>query len=260
MNRRCLMPSLTALFLLGTVGSISPARAAEAPVDTVRTNLWLARALMADILSDALDSLPADAPGLLLEPSGRHEALDLMQTVAFDLAAKRGLSVYVAPPPATGKKPGQKPAGGAAAPNDTTRADAGGQNDPAAGEPIEGIPSMGAAPYVLVFLLDDVEVEFPRAGRRLGLWRTWIDRECTVSATVMLRDRRDGMILHNDRAVRTFGDRFAAGQLPHITESNYEFNEARIADGGGIQSILEEVVVLGALAGLIAVYFATTAD
>jgi len=159
-----------------------------------------------------------------------------MQMAAYDLASVRGVNVYLA------------------------TSDIEDEDDQAMDEDEWGAPSVDEAPYALAFRIDDIEVEYPRIGRRLGLWRTWIDRECTVSAIVMLRDRRDGLILHDDQAVRRFGDRFPSGMLDDLGTAPYEFTQARVVADGGIHSILEEVVVLGALTGLIAAYFATTAD
>jgi hypothetical protein len=234
MSRRCLLTLATILILQSGLPLAAAAGSAGAPADTVRTNLWVARALMTEILDDALASLPADAAGVLLEPSGRHDALDLMQTVAYDLADERGVNAYLATPAVT---------------DEDAEIDDG-----------WGVPSVDEAPYSLVFRIDDIDVDYPRVGRRLGLWRTWIDRECSVSAIVMLRDRRDGLILHDDQSVRRFGDRFPADMLDDLGTAPYEFTQARVVAEGGIHSILEEVVVLSALTGLIAAYFATTAD
>jgi hypothetical protein len=235
MSRRNVLSSGLLAVLLCCTGAASFAATADA--DTVRTNLWVAQALMTDILEEAFAELPEDAAGVLLEPAGRHDALDLMQTLAYDLADERGLPAYLGPAPAAaGDEDGE--------------------------DEVEewGVPSVDEAPYALVFRIDDIEVEYPRVGRRLGLWRTRVDRECSVSAIVMLRDRRDGLILHDGRAVRSFGDRLPAGMLDDLGSEPYAFTQARVVDGGGIHSILEEVVVLGALSGLIAAYFATTAD
>lgn len=260
MSRRILLIVVTVLTLSSGFAAASTAAAAVAPVDTIRTNLWVARALMTEILVEVFESLPADAPGIVLEPAGRHEALDLMQTVAYDLATERGIPVYLNSPGSVAAAKPRSPYGDADQNQDELDDEGWAEDDLEEDEEEMGVPAVAAAPYVLVFRLEDVEVEFPRAGRRLGLWRTWIDRECTVTAVVMLRDRRDGLILHDDQATRMFGDRFPAGKLERIAESSYEFNDATVAGGGGIFSILEEVVVLGSLAGLIAAYFATTAD
>lgn len=228
------LPAAGLLILLLAALAASAASAATAPADTVRTNLWITRALMTDLLREALEPLPADALGLVYQSRGLHEGQDLMQVALSDLLADRGMELY--------------------APAPVTVAD-----DEDEDEGFTGTPGVAAVPHELVVRLEDVDLEYPAAGRRLGLWRTWVDREIAVSAIVVLRDRRDGRVLLDRSLTRRYGDRIDAGRHDDVETAAYAFTEGRLTDQG-IYGIVEEVVVLGALAGLVTAYFATTAD
>jgi hypothetical protein len=86
-----------------------------------------------------------------------------------------------------------------------------------------------------------------------------VDRDLEVSGIVTVRDRRSGRILADERVVKNFGDRLPASRVSELESQAYEFTEAAIEDGG-ISAVLEEVVVLGALAGMVVAYFATTSN
>lgn len=208
-------------------GLAAAAAAGPAPADTLRTNLWWTEALMRDVLRAGAAAIPADGSPVLLSPRGRHGALDLMRSVAADLVEEAGHMAVLMDE---------------------------------AEEPVEEeLPLPAEVPYELRFRLEDVRLEYPRVGRRLGLWRTWVDRDLEVSAQVTVRDRRSGLLLLDDRISRTFSDRLPAGRLGALETPAYAFTSAEVEEGG-VPAIFEEVVVLGALTGLVVAYFATTAD
>lgn len=234
--RTATMTFLTVLTVLGAVGAIpQAAAAAEAPADTVRSNLWVARALMTDVMREGFAALPPDADGVMLEPLGRHDALDVMQIAAYDIAEDLGLTAYLPVDP---------------------------EDDEDGEEELDsdwGPPTAEELPYVLSFRLEDVNLAYPDSGRRLGLWRTWVDRDVAVSAVVTLRDRRSGRLLFDDRVVRRFGDRVPSGRFDALGHPAYDFTYADVG-ASGPAAIIEEVVVLSALAGLVMAYFATTGN
>lgn len=202
------------------------AAAGPAPADTVRSNLWWTESLMRDVLRAGTAHLPADGATVLLTPEGRHAALDLMRTLALELVEDDGHEAVLL--------------------DEEELAE-------------EELPSAEEVPYELRFRLEGVTLEYPRAGRRLGLWRTWVDRDLEVSAVITVRDRRSGRLLMDDRVVRAYADRLPAGRMAACESRAYDFTRAEVEEGG-IPAIFEEVVVLGALTGLVVAYFATTAD
>jgi len=214
------------VWLLLVMGSAS-AIAGTASPDTLRTNLWMTESLLREILHEGVSVLPDDGMPVLLTPRGRHPGLDLMRSLAAGMVDDAGHQAVLM--------------------------DELGDDEPLAQPPAESVP------YELRFSLEDVRLEYPRVGRRLGLWRSWVDRDLEVSGQVTVRDRRSGMLLMDDRLARSFSDRLPAGRLDALETPAFAFTSAE-PDEGGIPAVFEEVVVLGALVGLVAAYFATTAD
>jgi hypothetical protein len=211
--------------------SLPAAHAGTASRDTLHTNLWLTESLFEDLLRVGMDSLPADGDAVLLTPIGNHPALDLMRTIAVDLVEESGRAAILL--------------------------DDGEEEENDSVEMIDLSSDM--VRYEIRFRVEDVRLTYPDAGRRLGLWRTWVDRDLEVSGIVTVRDRRSGRILADERVVKNFGDRLPASRVSELESQAYEFTEAAIEDGG-ISAVLEEVVVLGALAGMVVAYFATTSN
>jgi len=204
--------------------------AGTAAPDTLHSNLWWTESLMEDLLRVGTDQLPSDGNAVLLTPVGKHPALDVMRTIAVDLVEGTGRAAILL--------------------DDDI-------------EELELDPdfdlSADQVPYELRFRLEDVRLEYPRVGRRVGLWRTWVDRDLEVSGVVTVRDRRSGRLLVDERVVRSYGDRLPASDLGSYESKAYEFTSAQIEEGG-FSAILEEVVVLGALTGMVVAYFATTSN
>lgn len=219
--RRLLLVSL-----LATCGAAA-AVAGPAPADTLRTNLWLTESMLRDVLQLGVRAIPDDGAPVLLSPRGRHEGLPLMRSLAAELVEDAGHPAVLMDEEVDAEE--------------------------------EALPPPADVPYELRFDLEDVRLEYPRVGRRLGLWRTWVDRDLEVTAQITVRDRISGMLLVDDRVARTISDRLSADKLEDLETPAFEFTTAR-PDEGGLPAVFEEVVVLGALTGLVAAYFATTAD
>jgi len=63
----------------------------------------------------------------------------------------------------------------------------------------------------------------------------------------------------SQRIVRRFSDRVEADDFDAVESPLYAFTNAEVADSGW-HSRIEELVVLGTLAGLIAIYFSNTGN
>lgn len=199
-------------------GGIGPS--ATAAADTVRTNLWLAESLLAEVAAEGVAALPQDGGSVRLQSSLDSPAAQLFQTVAAGLLADRGHEVFLE------TDEGQAPA------------------------PVD---------YVFGFRVLGVQLDYPEVGRTLGIWRNWVGREVEVSVMLELTEASTGRVLLNRKVDRGFRDRFDDRELDRVESSLYDFTTAEIK-GSGWQDRMEEVVVLGTLAGLVAVYFANTSD
>jgi len=203
--------------LAGGAGGLPAADAA----DTVRTNLWLVEALMAEIAGEAADVLPDPPATVRLEAVREGEANDLFRVVAARVMADRGYEVVL--PAAVG---------------DTVTA---------------------TADHALAFDVLEVGLTYPEVGRTLGIWRRWVSRALEVTATVEVTERPSGRLLMADRLTRGFHDRLENDAFPAVNSDVYDFTSAGTSETGWKRRT-EELVVLGTLAGLIAVYFANTGN
>ncbi len=225
------MPLARQGFLL-TVLAISlilvPCAAAQAPSqlpaaansDTVRTNLWLTEALMGEIVTVAMGAMPPAPAAVRLEPGLDIPRNEVFQAVAAEVLAAAGYELYVAA-------------------EDPTR--------------------QGAVDYVFGFNVQDIELSYPDVGRTLGLWQRWVARDINVSVMVEISAEDSGRLLLNERIGRRFGDRFDSGFFENVDSDRYDFTNAETSESGW-KGRMEELVVLGTLTGLVAIYFANTGD
>jgi hypothetical protein len=194
--------------------------AAPAPADTVRTNLWLTEALMAEIVTAAASSLPPAPAALRLAPGDDEAATELMGTVAARTLGGLGYDLFAA------------------------------QDDSSA---------LAAVDAVFGFRVLSVDLDYPDVGRTLGLWRSWVGRDVTVAAMIVFYEADSGRILLQERLVRSFSDRVPDDSFADVNSNTYPFTSGQPGEGAW-QRRVEQIVVLGALAGLVAIYFANTRD
>nr|MEE4268266.1 hypothetical protein [Candidatus Krumholzibacteria bacterium] len=191
-----------------------------AATDTVRTNVWLTEALMGEIVARATRVIPAAPGAIRLVKNGNSDADDMLQEAMTRVLGGQGYELYL---------PG---------PEESRQA---------------------AVDHIVQFHVVGVDLAYPDVGRTLGIWRQWIARELTVTAQVEITAADSGRLLFSDRLARTYTDRVADGEFDRVDSDLYGFTTAETAEGGW-QSRMEEIVVLGTLAGLVAVYFANTTD
>lgn len=230
-------PLLAVLCVSAIIVVAAPAAAASdgpAPADTVRTNLWLTEALMADVVTAVMRVLPEPPRAILMAAHTDSPEDELFGAVATRqlLAAGYVVRVPVVDDPAK------------------TEADTA-----AAAE--ENAPH--AAGLAFSFRVTEVALTYPEVGRTLGVWRKWVDRELSVSILIGVEDRASGRVLLNDRVTRSYNDRVPGGDFDDVNSGMYEFTTAETSESAW-QRRMEEIVVLGALAGLVAIYFANTSN
>jgi len=111
--------------------------------------------------------------------------------------------------------------------------------------------------YELQYRVSNLELSYPDNGRRYLFWQSWFDREMTLAAEMTLVNAGSGEILSSRRLKRSFQDRIPAKYFDAVESPEYTFTKAE-PQGGGWSRRLEEIVVLGALVALVAIYFANT--
>lgn len=185
--------------------------------DTLRTNLWVAEALMGEAAQSVLGQLPPPPAAIVLVPSDTEQPATLLTSVATHHLQGAGYSVHL----------DQAPAG--------------------TDQPV----------LELRFRVEDLALRYPAVGRRLGLWKSWVDREMDLAVQITVVDRADGQILVSRRVARRFQDRIPAGYMDAVESDVYPFTRAE-QQASGLSRSFEEIVVVGALAGLVAIYFANT--
>ena len=232
--RRCLHAALLLAVLTGGAlaqGEITTADRALPRVtaaDTIRTNLFLAEALLGEVAREAAQALPPAPASVLLHQRGKEAADELMTTVLRQILVERGYDLYLQAPP-----------------------------DPA--DPAGTTPASPATDYVLRYQIADIGLEYPDTGRRLGIWRQWVARDFHVSAFVNVLEADSGRLLLSDRLQRTYRDRVPDSAFPAVRSDLFPFTDAETSESGW-RNRIEEIVVLGTLTGLVAVYFANTGD
>lgn len=188
--------------------------------DTVRTNLWLTEALMGEIVSVASSSLPP-APGtVLLVNRGAADMDELFGVVAAGILSGRGYDLFVVAEDSTVEAP---------------------------------------VDFVFSYKVLGVELAYPDIGRTLGIWQRWVARDVVVTTSVELSTASAGQLLFKDNVERRFSDRVDNDAFDGIESDLYGFTTAE-TEASGWQGRMEEIVVLGTLVGLIAIYFANTGN
>lgn len=227
-NRLPVLALLIMLVLSAAPGAASAQDGCEgralASADSVRTNLWLCDALLDEAVRQAAGALPAPPGAVVLESvfTGKNEseAQLLLGQSVFGVLDDAGYEIYEA---------------------FADTADA-------------GIPE-----YFFSYQLKEIALEYPRVGRTMGLWRRWIDRDVSVAADLRITEAATGRILFDDMVRRSFSDRVAASDLDVVESELYGFGNAELEEAGWRRR-LEEIVVVGSLAGMVAVYFANTGN
>lgn len=222
----CLTLLVPAAVAAADAGAPEPVRfPAVGAADTVRTNLWLVQALMGEIAREAAAALPP-APGRVALRPAAEEGAGIFQAAAHAELAGMGYSVFL----------------------DESRV-----IDPSLRESY----SPPLSDYTLRFDVETLDLSYPRVGRNFGLWRQWVDRELEVAVVVTLVDDTTGRLLLDRRIVRGFGDRVASRHLEAVESRSYPFTAASVSESGW-RSVLEELLVVGALSGMVAIYFANS--
>ncbi len=188
--------------------------------DTVRTNLWLTKALMGEIVTTASATLPPAPATLLLVNKGGSEQDELFGGVATGILSEKGYELFVVAADSTVQAP---------------------------------------VDFVFTYQVMGVELEYPEVGRTLGIWQRWVARDVAVTASVEISTSPVGQLLFKDIVERRFGDRVDNDDFDDVESDLYEFTNAETS-GSGWQNRMEEIVVLGTLVGLIAIYFANTGN
>jgi len=193
---------------------------AAATADTVRSNVWLTEALMAEIVASTGRILPAPPAAVQLVQNSLTVEDDLFKAAVVRVLGAMGYEVYI------------------------------GDDDPS---------HQAAVDCIYSFSVHGVELIYPEVGRTLGFWRRWIDRELKVTAQVDVTMANSGRLLLSDRIQRSFSDRVSDDDFDAVDSDLYEFTTAETSESGW-KGRMEEIIVLSTLAGLVAVYFANTGD
>jgi len=188
--------------------------------DTVRTNVWLTEALMAEIVASTARVLPPAPAALQLVQESDTMEDGMYKTALVRVLGGLGYEIYLQ------------------------------DEDPA---------MQAAVDCIYTFRVNGVELSYPDVGRTLGLWRRWIDREMKVTVRVDVVMANSGRVLLSDLVQKRFSDRVSDDHFDVVDSDLYEFTTAETSESGW-KSRMEEIIVLGTLAGLVAVYFSNTGD
>jgi hypothetical protein len=194
-----------------------PEGLALAGADTIRTNLWIAEALMGETVTEAMRHLPPPPLTIVLVPSDKEQKTELLTTMVTQHLGRAGYEVHFDQAPA-----------------DST-----------------------ARHWELRYKVVELGVGYPETGRRLGIWRDWVAREMSFTALYTIVETPGGRVLFNDRVCRAYQDRVPSDDIADCQNPAYGFTTAEVKESGW-QRRIEEIVVLGTLAGLVAVYFQNT--
>lgn len=194
-----------------------PEELVTAGADTIRTNLWIAEALMGETVSEAMRHLPPPPLVVVLVPFDKEQKTSLLTTMATQRLGRAGYEVYLDQAPA-----------------DST------------GDRCE-----------FRYQVVELGLGYPETGRTFGLWRDWVGREMSFTALYTIVETPGGRVLFNDRVRRAYQDRVPSEDLADCQSPAYAFTNAEVKESGW-QRRIEEIVVLGTLAGLVAIYFQNT--
>ena len=110
--------------------------------------------------------------------------------------------------------------------------------------------------YEFRYRVQDLQLAYPTSGRRLLFWKSWVGRQMDLALQITVVSG-DGQMLLSRRLVHGFRDRVPVKNMEAVESTAYPFTFAEEQSSGSSRR-LEQIVVLGALAGLVAVYFANT--
>jgi hypothetical protein len=190
---------------------------AIAGADTIRTNLWIAEALMDETVVEAVRHLPPPPLVVVLVPYDKEQRTNLLTTMATQRLTRAGYDVHLD-----------------VAPADST------------------VPRCEFRYQVV-----ELDLGYPETGRTFGLWRNWVGRAMSFTALYTIVETPGGRVLFNDRVRRAYQDRVPSDDLADCQSPAYAFTNAEVKESGW-QRHIEEIVVLGTLAGLVAIYFQNT--
>ena len=205
----------------GAHGQEAPPSAAAAGSDTVRTNLWIAEALMGEAVAATMPALPPAPAVVRLVPKVTDASTEILTTV---ISRRLRLAGYDLRLPL--------------AASDTTVVSA-------------------DADCEFRYEVVELTLAYPETGRRFGIWREWVGREMAFTGLFTVVETPLDRVLFNDRVRRTYRDRVPNDEFAGCESKAYAFTSAATREGGWTRRV-EEIVVLGALAGLVAVYFQNT--
>ena len=219
---------MTALWLAGgtavssadedSVGAMTLQLPGLAEPDTVRTNLWLTEALMGEIVSHAASFIPSAPGSILLVAKRGDNKEDLFGSVAVGILSQSGYELYVA---------------------------------------VDDSVEVGPVDYIFSYSVVGVDLTYPEVGRTLGIWQRWVGRELAVTTAVEISGSPGGQLLFKEILERKFSDRVDNDDFDNVESDLYDFTNAQ-KTGSGWQNRMEEIIVLGTLVALIAIYFANT--
>lgn len=191
---------------------------ASTGADTLRSNLWVAEALLNTSLGELLPALPPPPAAVLLIPGSTDAPSNLLTAVATSRLQQEGYTVH-----------------------------------------LDRVPDDTELQVVeLRYRISKLELSYPAVDRRLGLWKSWVDRQMHLAAQFTMVDRGSGQVLSSKRLSRTYQDRFPHRHLAAVEASDGPAFTRALPTASGWTRRLEEVVVLGTLVGLVAIYFANT--
>ena len=193
---------------------------APAAPDTVRTNLWLTEALMGEIVTSFARVLPSEPSGVLLVNLGGRDMDDIFGSVAVGILSDLGHQTFVV------------------------------AGDSTVQDPVD---------FICEYKVVGIELSYPEVGRTLGIWQRWIARDVSVTASIDVADADSGRLLFKDIVTRRFSDRVDNDDFDDVESQLYDFTTAETS-GSGWKNRMEEIVVLGTLVALIAVYFSNTGN
>lgn len=183
-------------------------------------NLWLCEALMGEIVDATLVHVEPAPGAIRLVEVGKYDATPLLRQVAYERLTSYGYDVYT---------------------------------------DVEDTARQGAVDYVYRFDVKELDLGYPEVGRTLGIWRRWVDRDLKVTADVTVIEEGSGRIVFDDVVQRQYSDRIGGGELEAVRSTAFPFTDPPLGESGW-QRRIEEIVVLGTLAGMVAVYFANTGN
>jgi len=190
---------------------------ARGEADTLRSNLQVAEALLGEAAAALLAALPPPPATVVLVPGSTEPAANLLTNVATAQLQAAGYAVH-----------------------------------------LDRVPAGTDGPAIeFRYRVEELRLDYPDTGRRLGLWKAWIGREVNLVLQATLVAADDGRIIASRRLVRGYRDRIPAEHLAAVESRAYPFTTATPQESG-IARQFEEIVVLGALVGLVAIYFANT--